>query len=290
MGNKNFSKDKKGKSHNKLYLNILFNIKNEYILKQILDNINKRMLFQIIKENKNIQKKLNVNIDDYKACSKIYSSIEIEIVPVDNSSGKFININKGKEPFYHIYFNNDKIEKNIYSIEKEDKIKKIKIIIDYQIISFNNLFKGCKCIESISFKKFIRNNINSMRLMFSSCTSLKKINFSNFNTDNVTDMNSMFKNCSSLKELNLSNFNTNNVTDMSFMFSGCSSLEELDISSFNTFNLTEIDYMFYSCSSLEKLNISDKLPELIKRQVFLGKNKFIFHNCPISIQNLIKST
>ena len=29
MGNKNFSKDKKGKSHNKLFQNILFNIKSE---------------------------------------------------------------------------------------------------------------------------------------------------------------------------------------------------------------------------------------------------------------------
>jgi len=241
MGNKNFSKDKKGKSHNRQFQTFLFNIKSEYILKQILDNLNKRRLFQIIKENKNIQKKLNVSIYEYKTCSQIYSSIEIEIVPVENSSGKFININKGKEQFYHIYFNNDKIEKKIYSIEKENKIKKIKILIDHQIMSFNNLFKGCKCIESISFQKFFRNNINSMRLMFSNCNSLKKINFSNFNTNNVTDMNSMFNNCSSLTELNLSNFNTNNVNDMSFMFSGCSSLKELDISNFTTYNLTEID-------------------------------------------------
>ena len=99
MGNKNFSKDKKGKSHNKLFQNILFNIKSEYILKQILDNINKRILFQIIKENKNIQKKLNVNIDDYKACSKIYSSIEIEIVPVDNSSDNLLILIREKNLF-----------------------------------------------------------------------------------------------------------------------------------------------------------------------------------------------
>ena len=42
----------------------------------------------------------------------------------------------------------------------------IKIIIDYQIKSFELLFYECKCIESINFKKFYRNNINNMENMF----------------------------------------------------------------------------------------------------------------------------
>ena len=90
--------------------------------------------------------------------------------------------------------------KNKFRINGEDKATKIKIIIDYQIISFEKLFEGCYCIESIIFKKFYRNNIN---------------------TNNVTDMSMMFNECSSLKKLNISNFNTNNVKYMNLMFDGC---------------------------------------------------------------------
>ena len=98
---------------------------------------------------------------------------------------------------------------------KEEKIKIVNIKIDYQIISFEALFKECYCIESIYFKKFYRNNINNMGYIFYECSSLKKINFYNFNTDNVTNMRGMFSGCSSLKELNLNNFNTINVINMS---------------------------------------------------------------------------
>ena len=38
----------------------------------------------------------------------------------------------------------------------------IKIIINYQVKSFENLFRDCNCIESINFKKFYKNNINNM--------------------------------------------------------------------------------------------------------------------------------
>ena len=64
-------------------------------------------------------------------------------------------INTGKE----IEKSNIIKSKNKYEINKKDKITKIKIIIDYQVKSFKELFSGCKCIESITFKKFYRNNI-----------------------------------------------------------------------------------------------------------------------------------
>ena len=111
--------------------------------------------------------------------------------------------------------------KNKFRINGEDKATKIKIIIDYQIISFEKLFEDCYCIESIIFKKFYRNNINNMSYMFYGCPSLKELNLNNFNTNNVTDMSMMFNECSSLKKLNISNFNTNNVKYMNLMFDGC---------------------------------------------------------------------
>ena len=128
--------------------------------------------------------------------------------------------------YFHIYFNNnkeDEIKRNF--INKDEKIKIIKVIIDYPIKSFENLFIDCHCIEFINFKKFVRNNIIDMSYMFNGCLSLKELNLNNFNTINVTNMSGMFFNCFSLKEIYLDNFNTNNVTDMSCMFYRCSSLK-----------------------------------------------------------------
>ena len=118
-----------------------------------------------------------------------------------------------------------------------DKISKINIFIDYQVESFNELFYNCKCIESICFKKFYRNN--------------------------VTDMSYMFYGCSSLKELNLNNF--------SYMFSGCSSLSDIKgLEKWKVSNGNNFSYMFYECSSLsnikelEKWNVSKYLLKNIK--------------------------
>ena len=80
--------------------------------------------------------------------------------------------------------------KHEYYIEEEDKVTRIKIIIDYQVKSFKELFIDCRCIESINFKKFYRNNMSGM---FSWCSSVKELNLTNFNTDNVSDMSLMFR-------------------------------------------------------------------------------------------------
>ena len=83
----------------------------------------------------------------------MYSSIEIEIKTVNNKIGQFININEGNEIYYHIYFNDDKDEVKRYCL-LENNVTKLKIIIDYQVKSFERLFYYCKCIEYINFKKF----------------------------------------------------------------------------------------------------------------------------------------
>ena len=88
-----------------------------------------------------------------------------------------------------------KKKKNKY-LNKNKNIDKIKIIIDYQVKSFEKLFYYCKCIEYINFKKFYRNNINNMGYMFYGCSSLRELNLSNFNTNNVTNMRGMFCGCS----------------------------------------------------------------------------------------------
>ena len=216
----------------------------------------KNKLLEIIKYNKKLQKRLNININNYIEYSQLYSSIEIEIKPVENKYGQFINI-LDEDKYYHIYFDNSNEEIKRNYLEENEKVKKIKIIIDYQVTSFKDLFIYCDCINSMFFKKFNRINITYMNCMFCKCFSLENLNLSNFKTDNVTDMGWMFSYCSSLKKLNLSNFITNNVVNMERMFKLCSSLKESNTPNFNTNNVTDMSYMFYNCLSLKELNLSN---------------------------------
>ena len=228
------------------------NIKSKYIFKNILKFLSERKLLNIIKHNKNIQKILNINEKYYKE----YCQIEIEIIPCQNEDGKFINIFKKEDkPYFHIYFNdNNKEEKRNY-LTKNDKINKIKIIMDYQIKSIKDLFDNCNCIKSVNFIKFNRNDFKSFYGMFYSCSLLKEINLSKVNTENIKDMSYLFSLCKSLEKIDFTNFKTIQVEEMSSMFAGCSSLKKLNLYSFNTKNVREFTNMFENCSSLEKINI-----------------------------------
>jgi len=236
------------------------NVKSVYILMKIFKYAKKKKYLEIMKYNKKLQTRLKIGINDYIDYFQTYSSIEIELKLIDKKYDFYSNLihipEKNKE-YYHIYFDNSRKETTKTKLNKYDKVKVVKIIIDYQVKSFNNLFYGCKCIGAINFKKFFRTNVTNMNNMFSYCESLKELNLSNFNTNNVTNMSYMFYRCSSLKELNLSNFNTNNVTDMRYMFNGCPSLNELNLSNFNTNNVRDMRGMFYGCLSLKELNLSN---------------------------------
>ena len=109
--------------------NILRIIKSNFILKKFFDYPNKRKSLEIIKYNKNIQKRMNININNYKEYSEKYSSIEIEIKPMKNKYGRFIYIKEDEDKeYYHIYYNYNKKEeiKSIY-LDKDDKVSKINI-------------------------------------------------------------------------------------------------------------------------------------------------------------------
>ena len=87
--------------------NLLIKIRSKYILKQIFDKIKENKLLELVRYNKNLQKKLNKDLNDYIT---LHSKIEIEILPSRYYYGKFIRIPKNYEPYYHIYFNDDKKE------------------------------------------------------------------------------------------------------------------------------------------------------------------------------------
>ena len=180
----------------------LKNVKSHYIILKFFEYLTERKYLETIRYNKSIQKRINININHYKAYSETKTSIELDIIPMKGKYGKFININEEDKKYFHIYFNdNKKKEIENTSLYKDDNVSKISIIIDYQIKSFSRLFSYCECIESIKFKKFYRNNVTNMSCMFYGCSSLKELNLINFNTNNVTDMRWMFSRC--LNELKL---------------------------------------------------------------------------------------
>ena len=221
-----FNENKKELIQNKP-VSLLEKIQSEYFLKIIFLNLSKKKLLFTVKYNKRLQNHLNINKGDYIKFCEEYTPIEIELIPSEGKSGKFINMIL-KKSYYHIYFNDSQEEIKKNYLDENDKVKKIRIILDFHINMFNLLFRDCKIIESISFKKFYRKNIIDMNSLFYGCLSLKQINFSSFNTNNVTSMNSMFCKCPSLKEFNLSTFNSDNVKDMGDMFCECSLLEGLN--------------------------------------------------------------
>ena len=107
MEDTNTSKDKKEiKSKDEL-----INIKSDFFLQKICDYLKRNKSLEILKYNKNIQKRMNININHYKTYSEKYSSIEIEIKPIENKYGRFINLNKENEEYYHIYYNDKKMNK-----------------------------------------------------------------------------------------------------------------------------------------------------------------------------------
>ena len=264
----------KRKVNQKNSKDILKKLKCNYFLEKLFKNLYKKKTLDILKYNKNIKNRININDNDYREWCENFSSIEIKIKPVNNVFGKFINFENEDEKYYHIYFNNNEEEIKRNYIKEDEQIEIIKIIINYQIKSFKKLFEHCECIESINFKKFYRNNIIDMSYMFSKCSSLIELNLNCFNTNNVINMYAMFWECSSLKELNLKNFNTIKVIDMAGMFWKCSSLKELNLNNFDTTNVTNIWGMFWKCSSLKKLNFNFN-PNNIKdiRGMFYGCSK-----------------
>ena len=262
------------------------NIKNDYFLRELFSILVKKRSLEIIKYNKNIKRRLNININYYKEYSETYSSIEIEIIPIENKYGQFINV-EPEDSYCHIYFNNNNEEIKRNYFEKEDHVTKIKIIIDFQINNFDLLFSECNCIKSVNFKKFYRNNIIDTSYMFWKCSSLKEINFLSFNTNNVTNMSYMFCHCESLKELDLSKFNTDNVTNMRGMFSNCKSLEKINLSNFNTNKVTDMTYMFCECSSLKEIDVSNfNISNTRVISMFFGLSDELERNIKNQIKNI----
>ena len=77
--------------------NKFINIKSNYILKKLFVYIN-------------TQKRMNININNYKEFSEKFSPIELEIISIQKEYGQFIKIKDEEKKYFHIYFNDNKEE------------------------------------------------------------------------------------------------------------------------------------------------------------------------------------
>ena len=118
MGNLE-SKEKEQPKQIKLK-DILGNVKSKYILQNVFNNLEKKKSFKILKYNKNIKNRMNININDYKKFSELFSSIEIELKPSKDKYGNFINIDKENKIYFHTHFNNIKEEIKRNNINEND--------------------------------------------------------------------------------------------------------------------------------------------------------------------------
>ena len=103
-------------------------------------DIDKNIYEQIINYNKVFEKRLNLSLNNYKEYYLNHSPIETELKPLKDKYGKFITILDEGQKFYHIYFDNSNKEIKRNSLKQNEKVKKIKIIIDYPVVLFKYLF------------------------------------------------------------------------------------------------------------------------------------------------------
>ena len=127
-------------------------IKSKSIFKKILGYINTKIALETMTYNKSLQVKYNNDLNTYKTYSQKNFLIEIELIlhPFNYKFNKdnFINVFKEYTSYFHIYFNNEEKEaKRVYLMSDDIEVNKIRIKIDHEVKSLNDLFKYCTCIK-----------------------------------------------------------------------------------------------------------------------------------------------
>ena len=94
MGTKDTTSKVEEQAQSKLIVskNQIKNVKSHYIIQLIFEYMTERKYLETIRYNKSIQKRINININHYKAYSETKTSIELDIIPMKGKYGKFINI------------------------------------------------------------------------------------------------------------------------------------------------------------------------------------------------------
>ena len=78
--------------------NQLRNLKSDYFIQKFFEYMSERKSLETIRYNKSIQKRINIDINHYKAYYETKTPIELDIIPMKGKYGKFININPLASP------------------------------------------------------------------------------------------------------------------------------------------------------------------------------------------------
>ena len=136
---------------------MLDNIKNKYLLGFIFENIRKRLKLKILKYNKNLMNKLNINIDDFKQFKLLKEinqelNLNIEDIELVSLDLNYKNLNDDKLKTL------DKIEfinlKKLYL--NNNKITSFKTFDKYslEILDLgNNKISDINVLENVNFKQ-----------------------------------------------------------------------------------------------------------------------------------------
>ena len=149
-------------------------------------------------------------------------------------------------------------------------------LTNVEIISF--MFQNCENLEYLILNNLITlNSIKESQNLFYGCKKLESLDLSFLNISKVTNMDYMFFKCENLKYLNLKNFDTTSVRTMMNMFDGCKSLEYLNISSFIENDNVLTNNMFNNICQNLKFCIKDN--SKAKKIIRLLYEKNIINNC-----------
>lgn len=143
-----------------------------------------------------------------------------------------------------------------YDCEKLTTIEGMENLNTSQVTAMQEMFDGCKSLQSIDLSHFDTSNVENFIGMFANCTGLTSLDVSKFNTSKATTMDSMFRSCSKLTTVDTSKFDTKNILSLRWMFGYCRGMTSIDLSNFDTQSLKTVELMFQNCTNLRTIDLS----------------------------------
>ena len=93
MNSTNVLNKEKTELNKKKSKDLFKNLKSDYFLQILFGHLLKKKSLNMVKYNKDIKNRINININEYKEFSESFSSIEIEVILINSEYDKFIDFN-----------------------------------------------------------------------------------------------------------------------------------------------------------------------------------------------------
>ena len=131
-------------------------------------------------------------------------------------------------------------------------------IVEFEEISsacipdtLENMFNGCKNIETVYLDSFDLSKVVSAASIFQGCSSLKSISLPE--TFSPVNMENAFNGCEAMKKAYLDSNNFSKLTSIAGMFQGCTSLTEVDFPT--NFSPATIENAFSGCTAMSSIYV-----------------------------------